>query len=306
MNHPANSMNHLQKTYPSWSFHIYPVSNGRFSLALSSRSFSSSSSKCFQQPSLGKTTREMLPRIFGGVWNSRLGETSNGHRPYFHRYGARSVGYHGVAATVLLQRTFYSSSGGGRRPPSPNSNRLWQGMGLLGSGSLLLWGKGKYLLGALKLGKLASLGSMLVTVGAYSMFFGIPYAIGMVSLITVHEAGHALVMLQRNIPFSPMVFIPFMGASIVMNRRPHDAWEDALVAFGGPALGSLGALGCSLGGYAMDSQLLYALADFGYMINLFNMLPIGMMGKSLHMLHQLSPYKIIFSLSINLLCPTHL
>ena len=26
---------------------------------------------------------------------------------------------------------------------------------------------------------------------------------------------------------------------------------------------------------AMDSQLLIALADFGYMINLFNMLPIG-------------------------------
>ena len=38
-------------------------------------------------------------------------------------------------------------------------------------------------------------------------------------------------------------------------------------------------LGCSLGARAMDSQLLYALADFGYFINLLNLLPIGMMGK---------------------------
>ena len=168
-------------------------------------------------------------------------------------------------------------SGGGRKPPG--KNRVAHGLGVLGSGALVFWGKGKYILGALKLGKLASLGSMFVTVGTYSMFFGLPYAVGMVGLILVHETGHALVMLQRGIPFSPMLFIPFVGATIAMKRRPEDAWEDALVAFGGPVLGSVGALGCSLGGSAMDSQLLYALADFGYMINLFNLLPIGMMGK---------------------------
>ncbi|KAI2489579.1 Peptidase family M50 [Fragilaria crotonensis] len=68
-----------------------------------------------------------------------------------------------------------------------------------------------------------------------------------------------------------------MGATVAMKRRPEDAWEDALVGLGGPILGSIGALGCSLGARAMDSQLLYALADFGYFINLLNLLPIGMM-----------------------------
>jgi hypothetical protein len=168
-------------------------------------------------------------------------------------------------------------SGGNRKPPM--TNRVASGVGLVGSGALLLWGKGKYIFGALKLGKLATLGSMFVTVGTYSMFFGLPYAVGMVGLILLHESGHAVVMLKRGIPFSPMLFVPFVGATIAMKRRPQDAWEDALVAFGGPLLGSIGALGCSLGGNAVDSQLLYALADFGYMINLFNLLPIGMMGK---------------------------
>jgi Zn-dependent protease len=150
---------------------------------------------------------------------------------------------------------------------------------VLGTGALVLWGKGKYILAALKLTKFASLASMFVSVWAYSMFFGLPFAAGMVGLILVHETGHALVMYKRGIEFSPMVFVPFVGAAISMNRAPHDAWEEALVAFGGPALGSLAAIGCSVAGYASDSQFFYALADFGYMVNLFNMLPVGMMGK---------------------------
>lgn len=172
-----------------------------------------------------------------------------------------------------------------------------QGVSALGAGAVLLWGKGKYVLAALKLTKLASLGSMVFTIGTYSMFFGFPYAVGMVGLITVHEAGHALVMLQRGIPFSPMVFVPFVGATIAMNRLPRDAWEDALVAFGGPVLGSLGAGVCSIGGSMMNSQLLFALADFGYMINLFNMLPIGMMDGG-RISGALSPYAGVLGLGI--------
>lgn len=59
----------------------------------------------------------------------------------------------------------------------------------------------------------------------------------MVGLIAVHESGHAWAMHQRGIPFSPMVFIPFMGAAVVMNRMPRDAWEDAVIAIAGPVAG---------------------------------------------------------------------
>lgn len=172
--------------------------------------------------------------------------------------------------------SFFSShfGSGGRRPGG--GNRWMQGAGFLGAGAVLL-GKTKYIIGALKLTKLASLGSMVFTIGTYSMFFGVPYAVGMVGLITVHEVGHALVMHQRGIPFSPMVFMPFMGAMIQMNQRPRNAWEDALVAFGGPALGSLGAAGVAVAGHMTQSQLLFALADFGFMVNLFNLMPLGSM-----------------------------
>merc|ERR1719162_1102166 len=99
---------------------------------------------------------------------------------------------------------------------------------------------------------------MILTIGTYSMFFGLPYAAGMVGLILVHEIGHAAVMHARGVPFSPMVFIPFMGAFIATKKLPRDAWEDALIAFGGPILGSLGAGVVGVAGHTMDSQLLIA------------------------------------------------
>ena len=109
------------------------------------------------------------------------------------------------------------------------------------------------------------------------MVFGLPYAVGIVGLIFVHECGHVAVMLQRGMDFSPMVFIPFMGAVIATRNHPRDAWEDALIAAGGPVAGSLGAGAVAIAAGATQSQLLFALADFGYMINLFNLLPIGSM-----------------------------
>lgn len=180
--------------------------------------------------------------------------------------------------------------------PKGGGNRLAQGAGLIGAASVLI-GKSKYLLGALKVTKFASLGSMILSIGTYSMFFGLPYAAGMVGLLLVHESGHALVMLNRGIPFSPMVFMPFVGAVVAMRRQPRDAWEDALVALGGPFLGSAGAGAVALTAHATNSQLLFALADFGFMINLFNLLPIGSLDGG-RVASALSPYAGVAGLGL--------
>lgn len=154
-------------------------------------------------------------------------------------------------------------------------------------GASFLVGKTKYVLVALKLTKAAPLASMVITSFAYSFFFGWQYAVGMVGLILCHESGHALVMRHYGVPFSPMVFVPFMGAVIAMKESPKNSYEEAMIAFGGPVVGSMAALGLGITGAMTDSQLLLALADFGYMINLFNMLPIGSMdggriGNAIH------------------------
>lgn len=199
-----------------------------------------------------------------------------------------------VGSTHIAALRLYSSS---QRPPSPPRSRLASSLGMIGAGGALLLGKGKYLLGALKLTKFASLGSMALTVGAYTMFFGAPYAVGMVSLILIHESGHALAMKRLGIPFGPMVFVPFLGAAVEMRKRPKDAWEEALVAFGGPVLGSAGALAFAGVAHATSSPLLFALADFGFMINLFNLIPLGSMDGG-RICGALSPYAGVVGLGI--------
>lgn len=144
-----------------------------------------------------------------------------------------------------------------------------------GLGLSVLAGKAKYVLVALKLTKAAPAISMVLSSLAYSAVFGWTYGVGMVGLIFIHECGHAIVLHRYGVPFSPMVFIPFVGAVIMPNARMRNAYEEAMIAFGGPAMGSAAALGVGMLGASTGSQELLALADFGYMVNLFNLMPIG-------------------------------
>ena len=138
-----------------------------------------------------------------------------------------------------------------------------------------LLGKFKLLLPLLKVTKLSTLLSMLVAVWAYAMLWGLPFALGFVLLIFVHEMGHALVMQQQGIRAGAPVFIPFVGAVIAMKSLPRNAWVEALVGIGGPVLGSVGALVCLIVGWAGGSLFWYGLAYTGFLINLFNLIPIS-------------------------------
>ena len=146
----------------------------------------------------------------------------------------------------------------------------------LGGAAVLLAGKTKWLFAMLKLGKFTTLISMLLTSAAYAMFYGWPFALGMVGLIFVHELGHALAMVALGIPVGSMVFIPFVGAAVSMPPSAT-AFVDALVALGGPLVGSAGALALAMYAHATQSDFYAALADFGLMINLINCLPVGML-----------------------------
>ena len=59
--------------------------------------------------------------------------------------------------------------------------------------------------------------------------------------------------------------------------EPTNAYEEALIAFGGPFVGGLGAAACSLAASSLESQLLFAVADIGFFLNAINLLPLGTM-----------------------------
>jgi len=148
-------------------------------------------------------------------------------------------------------------------------------LGVVGSGLILLAGKTKYVLVALKLTKVTSIFSLLASTAAYSFLYGLPFAAGMVGMLLVHESGHAAMMRSLGIPTTPMLFVPFMGAVVGMRDQPKSAYEHAQVALAGPIVGGLAAAGVAATGVMTDSQFLMALGDFGLMINVFNLLPIA-------------------------------
>lgn len=116
--------------------------------------------------------------------------------------------------------------------------------------------------------------SMLVSVGAYALFFGWPFAVGFVLLIFVHEMGHYFALRAYGYKVGLPVFIPFVGAYVAMKEMPHNVWREFVVAIAGPVIGSLGALACWLVGASIDSDLWRALAYVGFFINLFNLIPL--------------------------------
>jgi Zn-dependent protease len=122
---------------------------------------------------------------------------------------------------------------------------------------------------------LKSGGTMIFSIWIYAVVFGWQFAVGFVLLMFIHECGHLLIAKRFGLKVSAPVFIPFMGAFILLKDQPRNAWMEACVGIGGPLLGGFGALLCHLAGDTLDSPRLLALASTGYFLNLFNLLPVG-------------------------------
>jgi len=116
--------------------------------------------------------------------------------------------------------------------------------------------------------------SMFVSAAFYVWLGGWWFGIGLIVLLFVHEMGHVIEAKRQGLPVSVPVFIPFIGALITMKQMPHNAWREARLALAGPLLGSAAALALYILGAAYDSQQLKALAFLGFLINLFNLLPV--------------------------------
>ena len=141
--------------------------------------------------------------------------------------------------------------------------------------ALLLATKGKLLLLALpKLKLFSTSASMLVSVVAYQLIFGWAFAVGFVLLLLLHELGHVFQLRREGIEASAPMFIPFLGAVISAKSLGNDAAAEARVGLAGPILGSIATL-VPLGIWLLTGEDFWrALAYVGFLINLFNLLPV--------------------------------
>lgn len=118
-------------------------------------------------------------------------------------------------------------------------------------------------------------GTMILSVVAYSLAWGIWFGAGFVALIFIHESGHLLAAKRLGLKVGAPVFIPFMGAFIALKEAPRNAWMEAQVGIGGPMLGAVGAAICYLIYRLTGKPLFEALAYMGFWLNLFNLAPLG-------------------------------
>lgn len=140
---------------------------------------------------------------------------------------------------------------------------------------ILIFTKLKFLLIFFKLGKFAStLISMILMILVYAKIYGWVFGLGFVILLFVHEMGHYLIARAVKLDVTLPLFIPFVGALISMKEEPRDAVTEAKVAIGGPLIGSLGALICFILYFYLKENFLMALAYTGFMLNLFNLIPL--------------------------------
>lgn len=130
---------------------------------------------------------------------------------------------------------------------------------------------------ALKWGFLfAKFFAFFVSFALYSSLFGSwQFGLGLVLLILVHELGHFAEAKRQHLQVTLPTFIPLLGAFVTIRRAKPSPWGSALVSLAGPFVGSLGAAVAWAAGSARGSTLLLGLANIGFLLNAFNLLPIG-------------------------------
>src|SRR3954468_11225607 len=161
------------------------------------------------------------------------------------------------------------------QPGSGRRRKLRERAAGIGAALVALLAKGKAILLLLpKLKLLATFGSAFVSIAAYALLWGWPFAVGFVVLLFLHEIGHVIQLRREGIEASAPMFIPFLGAVVTAKSMGDDAAAEARVGLAGPVLGTLATL-VPLGIWlATGDEFWQALAYIGFLINLFNLLPV--------------------------------
>jgi Zn-dependent protease len=168
-----------------------------------------------------------------------------------------------------------------RPQPEPQPRRNVGRNGFLGgliTVLLAIWAYGKYALLFLgKFGIVKTLLTLAISFGAYAIFFGPWFAAGLVVMILVHEMGHVVEIRRQGMAASAPLFIPFFGAAIFQRQHPQDALKQAQIGIAGPLAGTVGATAAFVLYGSTHWTPLLVWAYLGFFINLFNLIPVGML-----------------------------
>ena len=115
-----------------------------------------------------------------------------------------------------------------------------------------------------------------ISVAAYTLWFhSWTFALGFTLMLLVHELGHAVEARRQGLHVSFPTFIPCFGAFVTIRHAGLTPWRNARISLAGPFFGGIAAAAVWAIGAARGSNLLEVLANIGFLLNAFNLLPIG-------------------------------
>jgi lipoprotein NlpI/Zn-dependent protease len=129
----------------------------------------------------------------------------------------------------------------------------------------------------IKSAKFLKFGLFVLSLGALAIDRPFAAACAIVYAIFVHESGHVLAMKACGMRTSGMYFLPFLGAVAVGKEPARTRGQEWFIAIAGPAFGLLSLLPLLAAGWATGEREWFLYAAFAALINLFNLLPIGVL-----------------------------
>jgi Zn-dependent protease len=145
-------------------------------------------------------------------------------------------------------------------------------LGTAAAVGLLLAGKLKFLL--LGLSKASTVFSMFGFIAVYWSIHGWPLAAGIAGTIYVHEMGHVAMLRRLGIHADAPLFIPGIGAVVMMREHITDPLVNARIGLAGPVWGLGATVAAWLVYTATGAAIWLAIAELTAFINLFNLIPI--------------------------------
>ena len=176
----------------------------------------------------------------------------------------------------------------------------WRVVLAVGTVALLLGTKLKFLV--LGLTKLSTFASMFAFFGVYWSIYGWPLALGIVLSIYIHEMGHVAMLRRLGIAAGAPLFIPGMGAVVMLKQHIGDALVDAKIGLAGPVWG-LGAGLAAAGVYlATGAPIWFAIAQITGFLNLFNLTPIWQLdgSRGMHVLSRSERWTVVAAIAVAL------
>jgi Zn-dependent protease len=148
----------------------------------------------------------------------------------------------------------------------------WKGIAIVGPLAVFLLTKGKFIL--LGLANLTTLSTMLASVGVLWSLYGWQFGLGLVVSIYIHEMGHVAAMHRFGIPASAPMFVPGLGAFVLLKQKWVNAGEDARIGLAGPFWGLAAAIISWILWLITGKPIWTAIGAGGAWINLLNLIPV--------------------------------